>query len=275
MTIGVFGLFKRWSRRTVREQPFPDAWQAIIDKNVALFVTLTREEQDELRKLVLCFLDEKSFEGVGGVTVDDEKRVTIAAQACFLLLHRDTDIYPKLDSIVVYPSAYKTKNVESLGWGVVVEREEARLGESWDRGIVVLAWDAVRAGTMNASDGRNVVLHEFAHQLDQEDGVADGAPELESREQRKTWAHVLGAEYADLQEHVHVGRRSDIDAYGATNPAEFFAVVTEMFFERGAELKVHRPDLYAQFSTFYRQDPASRQVPAHLSRKERRAKKHE
>jgi Mlc titration factor MtfA (ptsG expression regulator) len=255
------------------ERPFPEAWDAIIANNVALFEALTPDEQTELRKLVLCFLDEKSFEGVGGVSIDDEKRVTIAAQACFLLLHRDTDIYPNLDSIVVYPSAYRAPKVESLGSGVVLEREEGRLGESWDKGVVVLAWDAVRTGTMNASDGRNVVLHEFAHQLDQEDGVADGAPELDSAAQRKGWAAVLNAEYTDLREHVHVGRRSDIDEYGATNPAEFFAVVTEVFFERGPHLKASHPDLYAQLATYYHQDPASRPIPKRMSRKERRARK--
>jgi Mlc titration factor MtfA (ptsG expression regulator) len=268
----MFGLFKRWSRRSVRERPFPPEWDAIIHKNVTMFETLTEVEQAELRKLVLCFLDEKTFEGAGGLTIDDEKRVTIAAQACFLLLHRDTDIYPKVDAIVVYPTAYVTTKLESLGSGVVIEKQEGRLGESWVQGLVVLAWDAVRTGAMNATDGRNVVLHEFAHQLDQEDGVADGAPDLGSREERASWAHVLSAEYADLREHVHVGERSDIDEYGATNPAEFFAVVTEVFFERGRELQAHRPELYAELSHYYRQDPASRPIPAHLSRKERRAR---
>jgi Mlc titration factor MtfA (ptsG expression regulator) len=265
----VFDFFRRWTRRAARERPFPAEWEAIIAKNVALFEGLTEDEKSELRKLVACFIDEKPFEGAGGLVMDDEKRVTIAAQACFLLLHRDTDIYPNLDAIVVYPSAYATKKVESLGGGAVLETEQGRLGESWVRGLVVLAWDAVRAGTQNANDGRNVVLHEFAHQLDQEDGAADGAPDLE-RDQRKGWAEVLGAEYADLKEHVHVGERSTIDDYGATNPAEFFAVVTELFFERGAELARTHPELYEQFASFYRQDPAKRPPPR--GRKERRAR---
>ncbi len=253
----------------MRERPFPPEWDAIIAKNVSLFETLTEDERSELRKLVACFIDEKPFEGAGGLEIDDEKRVTIAAQACFLLLHRDTDIYPKLDAIVVYPTAYATKKVQSLGGGAVLESEQGRLGESWVRGLVVLAWDAVRAGTQNANDGRNVVLHEFAHQLDQEDGTADGAPDLE-RDQRKGWAEVLGAEYADLKEHVHVGERADIDEYGATSPAEFFAVVTELFFERGADLKRSHPELYEQVARFYKQDPSSRPRPR--SRKERRAR---
>jgi Mlc titration factor MtfA (ptsG expression regulator) len=267
----MFGIFKRWSRRSVRERPFPDEWNAIIDKNVSMIETLTPDERLELEKLILVFVDEKNFEGAGGLTVTDEMKVTIASQACFLLLHRDTDIYPRLDSIVIYPSAYKAKKVDAIGGGVVLENEQGRLGESWHQGLVVLAWDAVRTGTVNATDGRNVVLHEFAHQLDQEDGVADGAPDLEGSEQRKSWAEILGAEYTDLLDHVHVGRASDIDDYGATNPAEFFAVVTEMFFERPGQLKRTHPQLYEQFVGFYRQDPVSRPVPKTLSRKERRA----
>lgn len=269
----MFGIFKRWTRRAVRERPFPEEWLAVIHKNVAMFETLTPAEQEELKKLILVFLDEKSFEGAGGLVVTDEMRVTIASQACFLLLHRDTDIYPRLDSIVLYPSAYKTTKVESLGGGVVIESEQRRLGESWHQGLVVLAWDAVRSGTVNATDGRNVVLHEFAHQLDQEDGVADGAPDLDGNDARRSWAEVLGAEYADLRDHVHVGHGVDIDEYGATNPAEFFAVVTEMFFERGPELKKNRPDLYEQFMSFYQQDPAARAQATRRTRKQRRAKK--
>lgn len=247
------------------QRPFPDEWRAIIRDNVAMFETLTAEEQAELERLVLVFLDEKNFEGAGGLELTDEMKVMVAAQACFLLLHRDTDIYPELQSIVLYPSAYKAKKVDVLGSGIVVENEQGRLGESWHRGLVVLAWDAVQRGTTNADDGRNVVLHEFAHQLDQEDGVADGAPDLDSRESRRSWAQVLGAEYADLQHHVHVGRESDIDEYGATHPAEFFAVVTEMFFEQGQKLERNHPELYEQLARFYRQDPASRPVPKRLS----------
>jgi len=191
----MFGIFRRWSRRAVEQRPFPEEWSAIIAKDVSMIETLTADERAELEKLVLVFLDEKNFEGAGGLVLTDEMKVTIAAQACVLLLHRDTDIYPRLESIVLYPSAYKAKKQEMLVAGVVMESDQGRLGESWHQGLVVLAWDAVRAGTMTANDGRNVVLHEFAHQLDQEDGVADGAPELRDRELRRTWAHVLGAEY--------------------------------------------------------------------------------
>jgi len=267
----MFGIYKRWRRRKVTERPFPDEWREIVEDNVAMLGVLTADERAELEKLILVFLDEKTFEGGADLHVTDEMKVTIASQACFMLLHRDTDVYPKLDSIVIHPTAYKAKHVESLGQGVVIEGEQVRLGESWHDGLVVLAWDAVKTGTRDASDGRNVVLHEFAHQLDQEDGVADGAPILPDTTSRKTWAAVLGDDYAELRDHVHVGRRADIDAYGATNPAEFFAVVTEMFFEQGTRLRANRPDLYAQYAGFYQQDPASWKLSPRLSRKERRA----
>ena len=136
----------------------------------------------------------------------------------------------------------------------MIEGDVARLGESWQRGLVVLAWDAVRSGTSNVRDGHNVVLHEFAHQLDQEDGTMDGAPDLGSRARYATWAHVLGEEYADLVDRLHAGRSADIDAYGATNPPEFFAVVTEMFFEKPAQLRARHPELYATLADFYQQD---------------------
>jgi len=252
----VFGLFKRWLQRSGEDRPFPSAYAEILDRNVPLARALSEPDQRELERLVLAFLDEKHFEGAGGFEMTDEARVTIAAHACILLLHRDTEIYPELDTIVVYPSTYVAPETRHEG-PVVIEGDVARLGESWNRGVVVLAWDAVRRGTANMRDGHNVVLHEFAHQLDQQDGAMDGAPELGSRARYATWARVLGEEYADLVERVHEGRPADIDDYGATSPPEFFAVVTEMFFEKPAQLRTRHPELYETLADFYQQDPAS------------------
>jgi Mlc titration factor MtfA (ptsG expression regulator) len=139
---------------------------------------------------------------------------------------------------------------------VVVESDEVRLGESWSRGTIVLAWDHVQRGA-SLLDGHNVVLHEFAHQLDAEDGSVDGAPELGSRAHYRAWAQVLGAEYKELSDRVHAGRRSDIDAYGATSPPEFFAVVTELFFEQPTKLRARHPELYEELRSFYNQDPGA------------------
>jgi Mlc titration factor MtfA (ptsG expression regulator) len=248
-------VLKRWLRRSSEERPFPAEYAAILEANVPLARVLPADDRRELERLILAFLDDKHFEGAGGFEMTDEVRVTIAAQACILLLHRDTDIYPDLDTVVVYPSTYVAREKTHDG-PVVIEGDVARLGESWERGLVVLAWDAVQSGTMNAHDGHNVVLHEFAHQLDQEDGSMDGAPDLGNRERYATWARVLGEEYDELVTRALEGRPHDIDAYGATNPPEFFAVVTEMFFEKPTQLRARHPELYATLADFYRQDPA-------------------
>jgi hypothetical protein len=218
---------------------------------------LDADEQHRLRDLVQVFIAEKHWEGCGGLELTDEIRVTIASQACLLLLHRDTDYFPELDVILVYPHAYVAKTSAYFAGGLSVDHRQARLGQS-AAGVVVLAWDAVRRGARDVDEGHNVTLHEFAHQLDQEDGAADGAPVLESRAMYTAWAHVLGDEFAHLVDDVDKQRRTDIDAYGATNPAEFFAVVTEMFFERPELLRRRHPPLYEQLARFYRQDPAGR-----------------
>jgi len=250
----VFGLRER-RRRRLRETPFPAQWRAIVERGFPLFRRLGADDQAELLGHMQVFLDEKKFEGCGGLQIDDEIRVTIAAQACLLLLHREPHYYPRLVSILVYPHAYVARSAQRLPGGIVSEEPSGRLGESWVDDIVVLAWDAVRTGASDANDGHNVVLHEFAHQLDQEDGTSNGAPILEHRSQYVAWARILGDEFKGLQSAAERGRPSDIDAYGATNAAEFFAVVTEAFFERPAPLRKKHPALYDELKLFYRQDP--------------------
>lgn len=186
----------------------------------------------------------------------DEIRVTIAAQACVLLLHRDHDEFTDLEVVLVYPKAYKAP-AAVRDHGIVLDEAEVRLGESWSRGEVILAWDHVKRGTVNANDGQNVVLHEFAHQLDAEGGPVDGAPELESRAHYANWARVFGREFNELTKKLGAGKFVDIDPYGATNPPEFFAVVTEMFFEKPQALRKRHPELYGELATFYGQDPAT------------------
>lgn len=252
----MFDFWKKRRRAELREKPFsPDLW-AMVTENVPYVRGLSEEDTRELQGLVQVFLAEKSFEGCGGLEVDDEMRVTIAAQACLLLLHRKTDLYPDLDTILVYPHAYRATGQRRDG-ALVLESDEVRLGESWSRGSVILAWDHVLRGAHFPGDGHNVVLHEFAHQLDAEDGAVDGAPDLGSRARYSRWAEVLGAEFAELTDEIHRGKPTDIDVYAATSPPEFFAVATEMFFERPTSLKKRHPELYEQLVGFYRQDPAA------------------
>jgi MtfA peptidase len=187
----MFGLFRNRRRERLRSQPFPPAWLTVIERNVSIYNRLPEADQRELQGHIQVFLSEKHFEGCGGLALTDEIKVTIAAQACLLLLHRETGYYPRLITILVYPHAYVARSVEPIGRGVVLEGETARLGEAWKEGVVVLSWDDVRRGASDLHDGHNVVLHEFAHQLDQQDGTADGAPILEHRSRYVTWARVL------------------------------------------------------------------------------------
>jgi Mlc titration factor MtfA (ptsG expression regulator) len=253
----MFDFFKDRRRKAICERPFPAEWQTILHETVPYARRLVAEDQDKLRDLIQIFLEEKRFEGCGGLELDDEIRVNIAAQACILILRNDTDIYPDLEVILVYPSAYIDRRPRTVEGGIVVEDPEARLGESWSRGVVVLAWDAVRRGASDVHDGKNVVFHEFAHQLDTEDGAADGAPVLQQRAAYGPWARVLGVAYAGLVRDDAEGNPTLLDTYGATNPAEFFAVVTECFFEKPRALRARHPALYEQMRQFYHQDPAN------------------
>lgn len=250
----MLGYFKRRRRAAIRQRPFPTAWRAVIEQNVPYAARLSIADQNELFGHVQVFLAEKRFEGCGGLEITDEIRVTVAAQACVLLLHRDTDYYPSLVSILVYPSTYLVPGTR-MPDGLVADGPQARLGESWTRDLVVLAWDSVLAGAADIHDGHNVVLHEFAHQLDQESGAGDGAPILQHRSMYVAWARVLGHDYNELVRDTERNHRTLIDHYGATNAAEFFAVVTEAFFEKPAQLRNKHPDLYEQMKLFYRQDP--------------------
>lgn len=257
----MFGFFERRRRERIRAEPFPAEWRAILERRFPLYGRLAPEDRSELEGHVQVFLREKSFEGAGGLEITDEVRVTVAAQACVLLLHRDTDYYPRMRSVVVYPAAYVAEHRSAAG-GIVTEGRQTRLGESWSSGAVVLSWSDVRAGARDLRDGHNVVFHEFAHQLDLEDGGVDGVPELEGGSAYRAWARVFSAEYLELRADAKRGRRSVLDDYGATDPAEFFAVATEAFFEKPLALRRKHPELYAELAAFYRQDPAGDAAPA-------------
>jgi len=184
-------------RRHALEQPFLDEWVKILKNSLPPYANLSDAFRRELHDNIKLFLLEKTFEGCGGLTITDEIRVTIAAQACMLLLNRKDDCYPKLRSVLVYPSTYVAGGNRLFG-GKSNERS-VRLGESWGHGVVVLAWDSVKQGAINFKDGHNVAIHEFAHQLDQEDGAADGAPILGDRTAYTSWAKIFSQEFIRLQ----------------------------------------------------------------------------
>jgi Mlc titration factor MtfA (ptsG expression regulator) len=258
----VFGFFRRRRHQKLMAAPFPPDWAAHLERAVPQVSQLSATERERLEDLMQIFLAEKAFEGAQELVVTDEMRVSVAAQACMLLLgHPETDVYPDLARVVLYPAAYVAKSTRRDG-ALVAEGEQVRLGESWDRGVVVLAWSAVAQGARNVEDGHNVVYHEFAHQLDQGHGPADGAPELPGSMRYDEWAKHLGSELTNLEHAADTGRPTLLDHYGATSPAEFFAVSTEAFFEKPIQMRERKPALYAQLSGFYNQDPAARVATA-------------
>ena len=249
--------FRTARRKRATSRPFPASWDRIMAGNVPLDARLPASDRIELRRRMQIFLAEKRFEGVGGLEMADEIRVTVAAQASVLLLHRDDDDYPALSTILVYPTAYRVPILEHSADGMVTEGHQVRLGEAWNAETIVLSWDDVRRGAAGDDDGHNVVFHEFAHQLDMEDRDANGAPVLDHHAMYAAWARVLGNEYEQLKSAVERRENTLLDAYRTQSPAEFFAVATETFFEQPVKLRDEHAELYAQLRDFYRQDPAA------------------
>ena len=243
-------------RNRLRAQPFPAAWREIIDRRVPYFRRLPPDLQSQLEKHVQVFVAEKPFLGCGGLEVTDEVRITIAAQACLLILNRKSDYFQNLRQILVYPGAFVVERLRPEPSGVLQEERRALSGESWTQGQVVISWEDALEGAAIVDDGRNVVIHEFAHQLDQQKGYANGAPWLGRRDRYPQWSRVMSEEFARLQMAAMTGEPSLISHYGAANPAEFFAVVSEVFFEQPREMAAMHPALYAELETLYRCDPA-------------------
>jgi Mlc titration factor MtfA (ptsG expression regulator) len=245
----------RWRLRRALAAPFPPAWDQILERNIGSYRDLPPPLRERLRLLIKQFLHKKHFSGAAGLQITDEVRVTIAAEACLLVLNRPTGVYPTLRYIIVYPTAFIVRRGQTDDDGIVDLSPRGVLGESWHKGKVILAWDSVLRGARNFVDGENVVLHEFAHQLDSQDGAADGAPLLGSEHSYRSWAAVLSEEFEALQKDSFHGRESLLDHYGATNPAEFFAVATETFFERPAQMAEHHAELFETLRAYYRLDP--------------------
>ena len=236
-------------------QPFPDAWSQVLERNLPIYRRLPAPLRERLHHLIKRFLHEKHFTGAAGLEITDEIRVTIAAEACLLVLNRHSGLYPMLRYIIVYPGAFMVEHEEIDEAGVVDPEPRELLGESWHNGKVILAWDSVMRGSRNFVDGQNVVLHEFAHQLDHESGYTDGSPVLAGEHSYRSWAEVLAEEFSMLQDASRNGRESLMDEYGASHPAEFFAVATETFFERPEQMAAHHARLFDTLKRYYRLDP--------------------
>lgn len=223
---------------------------------VPLASELPAAQQLRLKKQIQVLLADVPFIGCAGLEVDDEVRVTIAAQAAFLLLGRGGS-FGNLRQVLVYPGHFVVPRSEVGAGGVVHEGRDVLAGQSWQRGQVIVAWDAVLDGAADPHDGANVVMHEFAHQLDQDTGAANGAPYVGRGALQRDWARVMNHEFDLLRARLARAEPGLIGPYAATSPAEFFAVATELFFERPAALAAERPELYEQLRRCYRLDPMS------------------
>jgi len=257
----MFRHFRNRRRKKLMAKPFPSAWEDHLVANVTHFRWLEEPERRQLRNLIQVFVAEKNWEGCGGLELDDEIRVTIAAHACLLLLGLEHDFYRNTPSILVYPSTVVHPGQRFQSHQIPlgpVGRSVPILGEAFERGPVILVWDAVKHAGRYPASGVNVVYHEFAHKLDMLDGVADGTPIFVDRKALRQWVGVCEHQFLVLQKQAERGQRTFLDAYGATDEAEFFAVITEQFFDEPAAMRHHHPDLYEVLQAFYRQDPARR-----------------
>ncbi|WP_076418969.1 M90 family metallopeptidase [Colwellia sp. UCD-KL20] len=247
--------WREYKRGVIRKKPFNKQWRKIIQQRMPYFRGMPADLQLQLKQHIQVFLAEKEFIGCNGVEITDEIKITIAAQACLLLLNRKTDYYPKLNTILVYPSAFvKEQQIRNTD-GVQYTKRTALSGESWELGKIVLSWQDTLDGAEIPDDGHNVVIHEFAHQLDQEDGSANGAPILGKDQDYKSWSDAFSKQFELLKKQALSGSPSLFDYYGATNPAEFFAVASEVFFEQSNKFNHYYPTLYRQLSQYYKVDP--------------------
>jgi Mlc titration factor MtfA (ptsG expression regulator) len=262
----IFSWLDERRRKRLLETPFPDEWRRILARNMVHFGYLEAREQQHLCQLVQLFVAEKEWEGCNGLVLTDEMKVTIAGQACLLLLGlvdslRGPELYANVETILVYPSTFVPRRQEDSIFAIPgIEHPMLPLiGEAHRRGPVILTWDAVRRSGRRPELGQNVVYHEFAHKLDMLDGAVDGVPPLADEAEYERWNRVCKAEYERLRALSDAGREGVLDPYGSTDEGEFFAVITEAFFDVPIELAEEYPALYEVLSAFYRQDTAARQ----------------
>jgi len=255
VSVLIFYLFfySSWRRNRELQQPFPEHWREILKTQVPLYRKLPAHLRHQLEQHVQLFLAEKPFYGCDGFEVDDTVRLTIAGHACLLIVARNFSDFDKINSILVYPDKYYARGVESDGVVVSVSNQ-VRAGEASNHGQVVLSWTDCEEGAVHPHGHHNVILHEFAHQLDYLDGTADGAPPL-SGEQGRHWQDTMTRAYEQLRHSLRHHQKPWLDPYGATEPAEFFAVLTETFFQQPGHLRAEQPEVYEALCGFFRLDP--------------------
>jgi Mlc titration factor MtfA (ptsG expression regulator) len=254
----VFALFdalRRWRRRRrIAEVAVPDALWRRVEARLPFLDFLTADERRRLREMAREFLAEKEFHGAHDLLLTDEIMLSIALQACLPVLNIGLAAYRGWVGVVVYPGDFVVPRRETDEAGVVHEYDEAVLGEAWEGGPVLVAWFDEGEG---APRGVNVVIHEFAHKLDMENGEVDGLPPLPARLSRQAWAEAFGEAYDRFCDAVDRGEETALDPYGAEHPGEFFAVAAEAFFETPGALRAEFPAVYDQLAAYFRLDPAA------------------
>lgn len=251
----MFG-FRARRRRKLLAQPFPAAWQAILHRDVGLYAQLDAGERSKLRDDLRIFVAEKNWEASKDFELTEAMQVIVAANACLLTLAMDGDPLSHARTIIIQPQPYVAPQPRMQNG--IAHAGMRSSGTAYLNGPVVLSWRDILQNSRNPHDGRNVVLHEFAHQLDMTGGVVDGTPPLVQRELYPVWQRVMTEEFERLTHAAEHGLGTLLSHYGATNPAEFFAVSTECFFERPMQLREMHPELYALLRAYYRQDTARR-----------------
>lgn len=250
-------IFRFLKRKWLLSRPFPDGWESILKRKVPYFQRLTSELQATLRKRIVIFIDEKLFEGCGGLTMTEEKKVIISAYACVLLLGESSDYYSDLQSILVYPDDYRAPVHEESESGIVTTGTETRKGEFWNVGSIVLSWNDLMENIYEGSNRRNIVFHEFAHHLDEQYGLTAGVDEDGQVFRDDEWSKTIAKAYRSHQKKTFRKTPTVLDPYGAEHPVELFAVATESFFLEPIKLKREYPDLYSGFVNFYNIDPST------------------
>jgi MtfA peptidase len=251
--------FKNWRRRRYLQHHLipQDAWHAAV-KKLPLLQGLGSAELVRLRELATLFLHEKSLEPVQGLELTDAMRLMLAAQAALPILHLGINWYDGWQSLVLYPDEFVTRQQWTDEAGLLHSRREIRIGEAWERGPVVLSWaDVVASGNC---DGYNCVIHELAHKLDYSNGAMDGCPALHDGMRVRDWRAAFEPAFEDMHRRVERGENTALDPYAVEAPEEFFAVMSEHFFEAPALLREVYPAVYGQLKLFYRQDPAARLI---------------
>jgi Mlc titration factor MtfA (ptsG expression regulator) len=248
-------MLSRLRRLFVRAAPtFEPNWHATLTRDFEHWRMLDRSELDRMESLVANFVHHTRWEAANGFELTEHVQVLISAQASMLLLGLEIDDYPQLTSVIVHPSTVRLHGEHVTGGGLRQSGTQTLAGQAHYRGPVVLSWAAARRGARFPASGNNVVYHEFAHQLDMLDGITDGTPPLGDDEARERWVEVCTAAY----DSVRAQGSPVLRPYAGTNPAEFFAVATEVFFNRPLEVREHEPALYVELQRFYCQDPAGR-----------------